>query len=151
MKHLKTWILGLFAVAICGQASAQDVARSGVPTPILKAFNQQFPKASDIEWEMTGNIYKVEFEIGWKTDHEVWYDQTGKVVKHQEEIPVDQLPKNVQNMIKADYSKHSINDLEKITENGKVTYKMELNSLLHQDWTIVTDADGKVISKLADD
>ena len=109
-----------------------------------------FPKAADVEWEMSDSLYQVEFEIGWNIDHEVWYNDSGKIVKHKEDISRKELSKKVRNSIKTDFRGYTIDDLERITENGKVVYKMELNSLIHQDWDIVIDADGKVISKMAD-
>lgn len=150
MKHIKTQILIIAALSIFSFSQAQDVPQSQVPSVILNAFTSQFPKATDVEWEMSGSLYQVEFEIGWNVDHEVWYNDSGKIVKHKEDISKKELPKVVRNTIKTDFRGYTIDDLERITENGKVVYKMELNSLIHQDWDIVIDADGKVISKMAD-
>ena len=150
MKHIKTQILIIAALNIFSFSQAQDIPQSQVPSVILNAFTSQFPKAADVEWEMSGSLYQVEFEIGWNIDHEVWYNDSGKIVKHKEDISTKELPKKVRNSIKTDFRGYTIDDLERITENGKVVYKMELNSLIHQDWDIVMDADGKVISKMAD-
>lgn len=99
---------------------------------------------------MDGSLYNVEFEIGWNTDHEIGYDTEGNIVKHKEGISKSELPKAVQNGIKTNFSGYAIDDLERITDNGKVFYKMELNSLMKEDWDVVMDADGTVLSKIAD-
>ncbi|HLU84891.1 MAG TPA: PepSY-like domain-containing protein [Vicingaceae bacterium] len=138
------------ALAISLSAQAQDIPQSQVPSVILNQFNKQFPKATDVEWEMDGNLYNVDFEIGWNIDHEVWYNAEGKIVKHKEDISKSELPKAVNDRIQADFSGYSIDDLERITDNGKVIYKMELNALTQTDWDIVIDSEGKVISKIAD-
>ncbi|MAX79078.1 MAG: hypothetical protein CL843_02755 [Crocinitomicaceae bacterium] len=138
------------ALTINLSIQAQDIPQSQVPSIILNQFNKQFPKATDVEWEMDSNFYNVDFEIGWSTDHEIWYNAEGKMVKHKEDISKSELPKAVNNRIQADFSGYSIDDLERITDNGKVIYKMELNALTQTDWDIVIDSEGKVISKIAD-
>ena len=53
------------ALLIGSIAQAQDIPQSQVPSIIVNKFNKEFPKASDIEWEMDGNLYNVDFEMGW--------------------------------------------------------------------------------------
>jgi hypothetical protein len=50
---------------------AQDVPSSQVPSVILNSFKEQFSKATDVEWELNGDQYNVEFDIS-SADHEVW-------------------------------------------------------------------------------
>ncbi len=137
-------------LAIAFTTQAQDIPQSQVPSVIVNEFNKQFPKATDVEWEMDGSLYDVEFEIGWNIDHEVWYNAEGKMVKHKEDISKSELPKAVIDKIKADFKGYSIDDLERISDNGKVVYKMELDALVQQDFDVVMDSEGKIISKIAD-
>lgn len=137
-------------LAIALTTQAQDIPQSQVPSVIVNEFNKQFPKATDVEWEMDGSLYDVEFEIGWNIDHEVWYNTEGKMVKHKEDISKSELPKAVIDKIKADFKGYSIDDLERISDNGKVVYKMELDALVQQDFDVVMDSEGKIISKIAD-
>lgn len=138
------------ALSIAFTTQAQDIPQSQVPSVIVNEFNKQFPKATDVEWEMDGSLYDVEFEIGWNIDHEVWYNAEGKMVKHKEDISKSELPKAVIDKIKADFKGYSIDDLERISDNGKVVYKMELDALVQQDFDVVMDSEGKIISKIAD-
>ncbi len=147
---MKKQIFTLAALSIFGITMAQDISTSQVPSVILNQFNKDFSKANDVDWEMEGNLYNVDFEMGWNIDHEVWYSADGKIIKHKEVIAIKELPKAVSSRINTDFKGYSIDDLERITENGKVVYKMELNSLLNQDWDVVVDASGKVLSKIAD-
>lgn len=137
-------------LAIALAAQAQDIPQSQVPSVIVNKFNKQFPKATDVEWEMDGSLYNVEFEIGWNIDHEVWYNAEGKVVRHKEDITKRELPKAVIDRIKTDFKGYSIDDLERISDNGKVVYKMELDALTLQDFDVVIDPEGQVLSKIAD-
>ncbi|GAA5025118.1 hypothetical protein GCM10011506_09380 [Marivirga lumbricoides] len=148
---MKKQILIFAVILFMGSTlQAQDIPQSQVPSIIVNEFTSRFPKATDVEWEMDGNFYNVEFEIGWNTDHEVWYNAEGKMVKHKEDISKSELPKAVSDRIETDFKGYSIDDLERITDNGKVVYKMELNALTQTDWDIVIDSEGKVLSKIAD-
>ncbi|MBT2162307.1 PepSY-like domain-containing protein [Zobellia barbeyronii] len=138
------------ALLIGSIAQAQDIPQSQVPSIIVNKFNKEFPKASDIEWEMDGNLYNVDFEMGWNKDHDVWYNAEGDVVKHKEEIAKSELPKAVKDRIKTDFKGYSVDDLERITDNDKVVYKLELDALTQQDWDAIIDADGNLISKIED-
>ncbi|WP_047245511.1 PepSY-like domain-containing protein [Maribacter thermophilus] len=137
-------------IATVFSSQAQDLVQNQVPSVILNKFHEQFAKATDIEWEMDGLLYNVEFEIGWNTDHEIWYDTEGNIIKHKEDISRSELPEAVRNVIKTNFKGYTIDDLERITDNGKVCYKMELNSLVKEDWDVVMDVDGTVLSKIAD-
>ena len=149
-------ILMIVTLAILGYAQDQDVPQSQVPSEILNQFNSQFPDATNVEWEMKGDLYNVEFEIGWiidlgwNNDHEVWYNAASEMVKHKEDISPDELPEPVNNRIKTDFNGYTIDDLKRITDKGVVVYKMELNSSQQQDWDVVIDDKGDVVNKKSD-
>lgn len=138
------------ALIIASTLQAQDIPQYQVPSVIVNEFNKQFPKVTDVEWEMDGNYYRVDFEKGWNIDHEVWYSSEGKIIKHKEDISKSELPKAVNNKLKTDFKGYGIDDLERITDNGEVVYKMELNALTQTDWDVVIDSEGKILSKIAD-
>ncbi|MDO6517710.1 PepSY-like domain-containing protein [Zobellia uliginosa] len=147
---MKKQILFFAALGTLSFSQAQDLPKSQVPSVILNQFNSQFPKATDVEWEMDGTLYNVEFEIGWNRDHDVWYDAEGKMVKQKEEIASKELPQAVHKTIETDFKGYSTDDVERITDEGKIFYKMELNSLLKQDWEVVFDANGNILSQIED-
>ena len=128
----------------------QDIGQNEVPSIILNQFNRQFPKATDIEWKLDGHQYQVEFEIGWNLDHEIWYDPEGNIVKHKEDVAAEELSKAVVQKIDSEFKGYTLDDMERITENGKVVYRVELNSLMHQDWEVILDENGNVLSKKVD-
>jgi hypothetical protein len=131
-------------------AFGQDISQNQVPSVIVNNFQQTFPKAGDVEWELDGEQYKVEFETGLLgTDHDVWFDKTGKVTRHKEEISKSDLPKKVLDKINSEYSSYRVDDVKKITEGDKATYTLELKKLT-EEWKVVFDSEGNVLSKLAD-
>lgn len=142
------------SVIIAGYAltslQAQDIPQAQVPSLIVHQFQKDFPKASDIEWKLKGELYKVEFETGFfGTDHDAWYDKTGKLVKHKEEISKSDLPTVIQDKITATFAGFRIDDVEKITENRVVTYLVELKNS-GEEWKVLFNTQGEVLQKVAD-
>lgn len=147
----KQFLIGLFALAaFANTVLGQDIPQSQVPSLVVNGFQKAFPKASDVEWELKGDLYQVEFETGLAgADHKAWYDKTGKLIKHKEEISKSELPQKVLAKINSDFSAYRVDDVNKITENGKVTYTLELKSPT-EEWKVAFDPEGKVLSKVAD-
>lgn len=142
MKKTKMMIAAL--VIASSALMAQEIPVSQVPSLVSTGFMQAFPKASDVEWEKEGEAYKVEFDTGWFTDdQEAWFDKTGKLIRHEEEISVSDLPKAVRSAIKSQYAAYSIDDAEKITTNGTRTYEVELDGK-SGDIDLEFDEQGKV-------
>lgn len=131
--------------------NAQKLAPAQVPAPVMAAFNQAFPKAMDVEWKMRGTQYKVEFETGLLfRDHEVWYDANGKELRHEEEISASDLPEAVVNAINAEFPGYRTDDVERITQEGAVSYVVELKKLGQPEWKAAFDASGKLLEKTVD-
>lgn len=131
-------------------AFAQKVSQNQVPSVIVNNFQQAFPKASDVEWREKGNSYKVEFETGiFEDDHEVWYDKTGKMLKHKEDLSKRDIPKSIITTIQNDFNGYKIDDADKTTAGDSVTYKVELEKR-HSELNVVFDANGKVLSQRPD-
>ncbi len=143
-------ISALFSVFAGFFSIAQDIPQNQVPSVIVNHFQQQFPKARDVEWELKGNQYKVEFETGLLgDDHDVWYDKTGKLVRHESEISKGDLPQKVKATLDSQYANYRVDDVKKIDEAGKIVYKIEVKSSA-SDWDLAIDSNGKVLSKVAD-
>ncbi|SFU09081.1 Putative beta-lactamase-inhibitor-like, PepSY-like [Algoriphagus locisalis] len=128
---------------------AQDIHPSEVPSVVANNFRKEFPKASDIEWELDGDNYNVDFEIGWGTDHEIWYDAAGNMLKHEEEISKGDLPNQVTSKINSDFKDLRIDGAKKITEGSQVTYKVELENFT-EEWKVIFSATGEVLHKIND-
>jgi len=127
----------------------QDILPSQVPSVIANSFSKEFPKASDIEWEIDGQNYRVEFEIGWSTDHEVWYDAAGNMLRHEEEISKGDLPKAVTAKISTDFPGLRIDGIEKITQGSQVSYAVGLENF-SEEWKVILSDTGEVLHKTRD-
>lgn len=147
----QVFLTGSFTLALFANiATAQDLPQSQVPSSVVNSFQESFPTAFDVEWELDGENYKVEFETGiLGKDHDAWYDKTGRLIRHKEEISKDELPQKVLARINSDFSGYRIDDVKKITEGNTTTYTLELKSAT-QEWKVAFDSEGNVLRKVAD-
>lgn len=143
---MKSKTIQLVALMVLGTGTifAQDIPSSQVPSVIVNNFKKEFPKANDIEWEMQGDLYNVDFEIGWFTDYEAWFTASGKLVKQTQEISKSDIPKAVANAIKTQYKEYRIEDAKKIIEDGVETYKVELEKW-DEDFDVIYSKNGNLI------
>lgn len=117
----------IYLAFLCGSITmAQDLAQSQVPAPILNQFKSEFPDATRVEWEMKGNLYKVEFDKPKAKEFEAWYDAQGNRKKLKEELRSRDLPAAIKKSINTSHQGFRVDDVEKITENGVVKYKIEI-------------------------
>jgi hypothetical protein len=145
MKVLLFGLLGLMACQTSGADQAQSVtknlsddevvkivdtynsahSRDVMPTEVLrKKFTADFPKAKDVEWELTGDIYEVDFDISF-ADYKALYDEKGTLLMYKTDIAESKLPAIVKNAIYAKYPKYKIEDADKIFAGKSVYYEIE--------------------------
>lgn len=146
-KHIT--IIATALTLISTATFAQDINPSQVPSVVANSFKKEFPKASDIEWELDGNNYTVDFEIGWFTDHEIWYDVAGKMLKHVEEISKGDLPKAITAKIDSDFKDLKIDGIKKITEGNEVNYSVELENFT-EEWKVIFTGTGEILHEIKD-
>lgn len=126
---MKKQILSIAILLMSGSALlAQDIPQNQVPSIVVNQFNTDFPKAKDVDWELKNNIYNVDFEQGWGKDFEAWYSADGKQIKVEEELTKGELPKKVIATLEKEYPSFKLDDIEKITEAQKVSYKVEIEN-----------------------
>jgi len=142
---MKKKLITAACLLFSGLSFAQDIAVRDVPSIVLNSFTKTFPKANDIDWEMKGEVFNVEFEIG-RRDHEVWLDHKGTIVKHKKEITARELPSTVKNSIKQNYKGYRIDDVEQVEEMKQVLYKVELKTFTDEK-ELVFDQSGKLSNK----
>lgn len=146
MKKLILIVAGIMLGTVL--TYAQDISEAQVPSLVLNAFKKDFPKASDVEWELKGTEYNVDFEIGF-ADHEAWFDSSGKIVKHREEIKQSELPESVCATLKKEFSGFRISDIKKIKTESSITYEVDAKKA-NDEWELTLDDSGKIVNKKAD-
>ena len=128
-------------------SQAQDIDSKNVPVAVKTTFSKAYPKATNVDWEMKGADYKVDFDLG-KTDHSAIYAASGKNISFEKDIPNNQLPATIAKSIKVKYPKGRVDDVDWINTGGKITYKVDIEGM--PDVNVWYSADGKFIKELAD-
>ena len=141
--------MGAFALLGVATVSAQDMDPNDVPADLKTAFERSNPEATDVEWEMEGDSYKVEFEID-REDREIWYAADGKTAKTEREITEKDLPQTIKSVIADRYAGYKVDSIEMTEEGGSATYEVELEKGWDDEKQVVFDADGKVLSERND-
>lgn len=142
-------ITSLVLLFVASFSFAQDIATSDIPVSIANKFKQDFPNATDVEWEMDDELYNVEFDDENKVDHDVWYNQNGEMVKHKYEISKEDLPEKVLSIINKEFQDFEIEDIKKIVENNVTTYRIEFDSS-SDELEVIFNSEGEVLSKKED-
>lgn len=141
MKNLKIAVVALFATAA---VSAQDLAKNQVPTNLNESFQKAYPNATDVEWEMDGMNYKVEFDMN-KMENEVWYSKEGNIIKSEMELTEKDLPGAIATAVKNKYPEYSIDEVEVTEVDGKKTYEVELEKWFSEDIKLFFSEDGSIL------
>ena len=71
------------------------------------------------------------------------------MVKHEEDWQANYLPKGLNAKLASDFKGYRVDDIKKITDNGKVSYEIELKSST-QNWKAYYDNTGKLLRKVQD-
>ncbi|WP_222597173.1 PepSY domain-containing protein [Chitinophaga pinensis] len=119
-----------------------------VPSVILNNFQTKFRNAEDVEWKLKNGYYKVEFEVAHR-DYEIKYDTKGAMLYYEEEMDTSAVPQTVR---AAGLTRHPgtvLHEAKKI-EAGTVTYKIEVKNNAGEEWDLVVDPTGKIISDKRD-
>lgn len=141
---MKTAVMAAAFLGFITVCCAQDIPETNVPSVALNAFKSAFPQARDTEWEMKGDVYNVEFEID-RTDHEVWMDRNGKIIRHETDIRAADVPANIRTAVLERHKNMTIDDAEKIEKDGKTYYKIELDGKTG-DMDVFTDDKGNELT-----
>lgn len=78
----KVLFIGLLAVSFtaCNRGS---VSANEVPDDVVTSFNQRYPYAADVEWQMDDGVYEAEFTDQQGNDLEAHYRPDGTLIRVQ--------------------------------------------------------------------
>ena len=148
---MKNKSIATFALTMLGVCTvfAQDINPNSVPANLRQSFEQHYPQASDVEWELDGQSYKVEFDNN-RLEHEIWYATDGKATRAEHEITEADLPQAITSVIASNYAGYKVESVEKTTVNGSTTYDVELEKGWNDEKDVVFNESGKVLSEMID-
>lgn len=129
MKSLFILILALSAFSLTSNATEVVSAK------VLKSFQSTFTQATEAEWTITENYYKVQFLLNGQTIS-AFYNEEGKLITATRNISSLQLPIILQTELKKEYNNYWITDLFEMSSDYGAEYYLTLE-----------DADNKTILK----
>ena len=111
----------LIAILLISSASfAQKVSSGKVPSPVKKAFKNDFPKSSKATWSMDSVNYEVNFLVK-EVKNSATYDKEGKWLEKKTTIRLSEIPKDIRASITKNLPGFHANEAEKVEINGKDT------------------------------
>lgn len=122
---MKKILASILTVMITFSLWAGDLTEMQVPAAVKNAITKKYGEIRNIDWEKKGVFYQAEFTKD-RREHEVLLDEKGNIVKIYEDISESELPQKAIQTIKSDYSEYKISEVERITKDGSVLYKVEL-------------------------
>lgn len=146
---MKTLRISMIALLSATALTAQDLNMEEVPAELMAKFQQEYPNATDVEWEKEGDAYEVEFDHEGE-EHEVWYSADGKSPRSERDISEDDLPEAVRSAISTNFEGYKVDSVKITEEDGNTTYEVELEKGWTEEKDVVFDADGNVISEKDD-
>jgi hypothetical protein len=140
---MKTFMSIILFVAVFATAAvSQDISEKEVPSLVLNALQSKYSNATKVDWELKGDVYKAEFEVGSR-EHDLWIDKSGNITKHKEDFPKKDLPRAITQKLESEFKDYKIDDADKIEEGGKVLYEVDLDGSKDERKVLFT-AEGNV-------
>ena len=114
---MKTIIAIAAFVLFGGVAVAQEVTELQVPEPVKDAFSCLYPSINRVSWDFDDTNYSASFKMEEKA-MSLLFDEYGSVVEVKNEIKFYELPLDVNQLLKKEYSDWRIGKASHINSNG---------------------------------
>ena len=125
------------------KAEAQKCKAKDMPPAVMEAFNKAYPNTKKTYCGKDSINYQVSFFDG-KAPISVTYDAKGKRLITEKQMPAEDLPQNIPDYVKKNYSGEIFQEVAQITDGeGMVTYEVQV-----KDLDLIFDAKGNFLQSL---
>lgn len=118
----------------------QPIPPDSVPKQVLKRFNQQFPRAFDIDWKISGNLFRVGFQDE-NRKNEAAINDKGQVVILEQQLNASELPVNLSKGLSRDFVVYNLETAVRSVRQGEITYVVKIKAK-EEEWNVVYDNNG---------
>ncbi len=139
MTMLVIGVIGLMSCTLL--PGDKDIAESEVPSVVKNAFASEYPEAKEVDWEMKGEDYEVDFEVN-NVDFALLIDGSGNIIMSKEEITKEDLPAAVTSGISKNFADLELDEVQKVEKDGKTYYQVEFDDTF-RDKEVVFTANGQ--------
>ena len=154
MMKTKLFVLALMLLiggVVVGSCSKNDDDKDQPNNLVLNSFNEMFPGASQVSWDMDDGYYVADF-YNAQFNAEAWFNTAGSWLLTETELSLDALPAAVMdNFNKSIYYNWEIDEVSKIERAGikEPTYTIEVQ-LGDTEMKLVYNMAGELISEIND-
>jgi len=144
MKNLT--LIAAVVVAFTMNACAQKSDSKNVPEKVISTFNEKFPDAKKVEWELE-NESEWEAEFKWNgKEYSANFSTDGEWHETEHEIKESEIPSNIRAILDQNFSDYEIEGAEIAeTPSGK-SYEMEIE-VGEEEYEVTIDAKGNLTKK----
>jgi len=146
MRHYILAITAFLFLSV-SPSYANDLTEAQVPAAVQKSVKDKYPSADKISWEKSGEYFQAEFKIDRQKEVEMLLDTKGNIIKIYEDIDQSELPKPILNKIQSSFPDYKLDDIEKITKDGSLIYKVELKKG-QEEKTVHYNGNGELINQV---
>lgn len=124
---MKKSILSLALMLMIGLSSTFANNAEGVNQKVISSFKKDFANAKDVKWESSKEYVKATFNMNGQILF-AYYSETGEMLAMTRNILSSQLPINLLNDLKKEYSSFWITDLFEMASGDETAYYVTLES-----------------------
>jgi hypothetical protein len=124
---MKKSILSLALMLMIGLSSTFANNAEGVNQKVMSSFKKEFANAKDVKWESGKEYVKATFTLNGQILF-AYYSENGEMLAMTRNILSSQLPINLLNDLKKDYSSFWITDLFEMAAGNETAYYVTLES-----------------------
>lgn len=143
MKNYWISVLGLFLILSC---DPDDAPNTKVPSVVLNAFQKEFPRTIEPEWEFREDTFSVDFEISGR-ETEVVFNKKGRILKTSEEISVEDLPEAVEKTVRAKFDMSEIDEIKRVQKNERQYFVIKIDQFFQEEH-FTFSASGEELNKI---
>ena len=140
---MKTALISASFLLLLLSCRSGQVASSKVPSVVVNTVKTQYPVAGEIEWKKSGAAYEAELSLNDSTDVTLMIGAEGRLLMQKHDVATGALPPAVLAAVQSQYAAYTIDDAERIENDGAVHYQLELEGRGKKDVELVVTADGK--------
>lgn len=153
LGKLAAGVAVLALALVCARADEEKVPLDKVPKAVIDAVKKEFPKAevagAATEKEDGKTVYEITLKLN-KKNIDVTVTPEGKITLVEKEIDAKDLPKAVATALEAKYPKATIDLVEELSKDGKVTaYEMKITTADKKKFEVEFAPDGKFVKEEA--
>lgn len=141
---MKTLKISLLSICFIGIFSCQQAKNSvEAPAAVIESFNGLFADVSELEWENEDSQWEADFSMNGN-NYSASFDNNGVWIETEEEIEIEDVPPATKYTLDSRYSKYSIEESEKVTNQSGIAYEFELKNG-DDEMELLISSDGEVL------